>query len=99
MDAELDQRPAIDRYRCLLNWLEHPQFDSVEEAEDHFSELADGESAVFILLTLGSYTVYRISPHRHDVSNVFSFSRWQLIDLRRDAAIDLGEELLREMGL
>lgn len=99
MDAELDQRPTIDRYRSLLNWLEHPMFDSTEEAENHFSNLADGESAYFVMFTMGYYTIYRISPHRHDVSSVFSFSRWDLTNLRRDTAIDLGEERLVEMGL
>lgn len=99
MDAELDQRPAIDRYRSLLGWLEHPHFASVEEAEESFSDLADGESAFFVILRMGFYTVYRISPHRHDVSDVFGFPFFRLAELRRDAAIDLGEELLVEMGL
>jgi len=99
MDAELDQRPAIDQYQCLLNWLEHPHFDSVEEAEESFSDLSEGESAFFVILHMGSYTVYRISPHRHDVSNVFSFPYWRIAALRRDAAIDLGDQALVEMGL
>ena len=95
MDAELDQRPAIDRYRSLLHWLENPHFNSVEEAEENLTD----ELTFFVVLDRGFYTIYRVSNNRRDVSASFSFPYWRLAELRRDAAIELGEQSLVEMCL
>lgn len=97
-DPELDQRTAVERYRCLHRWLLLPQFESLEDAEEvAAANLRDGPFH-FIIVDRGFYRVHRAYMQREQVVSQcdFTFSHWQLHQLEREASREIGRELLTE---